>query len=88
MVRDENVEYSSMGFALFFLGEYANMILTLSMKMVRDENGPPRKKMVRKTSVRFGIRKLKKKIVNQAYDLFFRAVEHFIFAQTVDTNFY
>ena len=26
-----NVEYSSMGFALFFLGEYANMILMSSL---------------------------------------------------------
>ena len=31
LVAGYNVEYSSMGFALFFLGEYANMILICSM---------------------------------------------------------
>lgn len=31
LVSGYNVEYSAMGFALFFLGEYANMILMSSM---------------------------------------------------------
>ena len=31
LVAGYNVEYSAMGFALFFLGEYANMILMCSL---------------------------------------------------------
>jgi len=31
LVAGYNVEYSAMGFALFFLGEYANMILMSSL---------------------------------------------------------
>jgi NADH-quinone oxidoreductase subunit H len=34
LVAGYNVEYSAMGFALFFLGEYANMILMSSMAVI------------------------------------------------------
>ena len=34
LVSGYNVEYSSMPFALFFLGEYANMILTSAMMTI------------------------------------------------------
>lgn len=34
LVAGYNVEYSSMGFALFFLGEYANMILMCSLTSI------------------------------------------------------
>ena len=34
LVSGYNVEYSSMGFALFFLGEYANMILMSAMASI------------------------------------------------------
>jgi NADH-quinone oxidoreductase subunit H len=34
LVAGYNVEYSAMGFALFFLGEYANMILMCSLTTV------------------------------------------------------
>ncbi len=33
LVAGYNVEYSAMGFALFFLGEYANMILMCSLAL-------------------------------------------------------
>lgn len=43
LVAGYNVEYSSMTFALFFLGEYANMILTSAMMVVLFMGGwlPP-----------------------------------------------
>ena len=43
LVSGYNVEYSSMGFALFFLGEYANMILTSAMMVILFMGGwlPP-----------------------------------------------
>ena len=34
LVAGYNVEYSAMGFALFFLGEYANMILMCSLTTI------------------------------------------------------
>jgi len=34
LVAGYNVEYSAMGFALFFLGEYANMILMCSLATI------------------------------------------------------
>ena len=34
LVSGYNVEYSSMGFALFFLGEYANILLPLIESML------------------------------------------------------
>jgi NADH-quinone oxidoreductase subunit H len=34
LVAGYNVEYSAMGFALFFLGEYANMILMSSLTVI------------------------------------------------------
>ena len=34
LVSGYNVEYSAMGFALFFLGEYANMLLMSSLTTV------------------------------------------------------
>jgi NADH-quinone oxidoreductase subunit H len=39
LVSGYNVEYSAMGFALFFLGEYGNMILMCSMTTVRFFGG-------------------------------------------------
>jgi NADH-quinone oxidoreductase subunit H len=39
LVSGYNVEYSAMGFALFFLGEYGNMILMSSMTTVRFRGG-------------------------------------------------
>jgi NADH-quinone oxidoreductase subunit H len=39
LVSGFNVEYSAMGFALFFLGEYGNMILISSMTTVRFFGG-------------------------------------------------
>jgi NADH-quinone oxidoreductase subunit H len=39
LVSGYNVEYSAMGFALFFLGEYGNMILMSSMTSVRFLGG-------------------------------------------------
>jgi len=39
LVSGYNVEYSAMGFALFFLGEYGNMILMSSMTTVRFFGG-------------------------------------------------
>jgi len=39
LVSGYNVEYSAMGFALFFLGEYGNMILMSSMTAVRFLGG-------------------------------------------------
>jgi len=39
LVSGYNVEYSAMGFALFFLGEYGNMILISSMTTVRFFGG-------------------------------------------------
>lgn len=43
LVAGYNVEYSSMTFALFFLGEYANMIITSSMMVILFMGGwlPP-----------------------------------------------
>lgn len=43
LVAGYNVEYSSMAFALFFLGEYANMILTSAMLVILFWSGwlPP-----------------------------------------------
>ena len=43
LVAGYNVEYSSMSFALFFLGEYANMILVSAMTVVLFMGGylPP-----------------------------------------------
>jgi len=34
LVAGYNVEYSAMGFALFFLGEYSNMILMSSLTTI------------------------------------------------------
>lgn len=34
LVAGYNVEYSAMGFALFFLGEYANMILMSGLAVI------------------------------------------------------
>jgi len=34
LVSGYNVEYSGMGFALFFLGEYANMLLMSSLTSI------------------------------------------------------
>jgi len=34
LVSGYNVEYSAMGFALFFLGEYANMLLMSGMTVI------------------------------------------------------
>lgn len=34
LVAGYNVEYSAMGFALFFLGEYANMILMCGLTLI------------------------------------------------------
>jgi NADH-quinone oxidoreductase subunit H len=34
LVAGYNVEYSAMGFALFFLGEYANMLLMCSLTTI------------------------------------------------------
>ena len=34
LVAGYNVEYSAMGFALFFLGEYANMLLMSGMTVI------------------------------------------------------
>jgi len=34
LVAGYNVEYSAMGFALFFLGEYANMIIMSSLGVI------------------------------------------------------
>jgi len=34
LVSGYNVEYSSMGFALFFLGEYANMLLMSALTSI------------------------------------------------------
>jgi NADH-quinone oxidoreductase subunit H len=34
LVAGYNVEYSAMGFALFFLGEYANMIIMSSFGVI------------------------------------------------------
>ncbi len=44
LVSGYNVEYSSMGFALFFLGEYSNMILMSSVTSILFRGGqlPPR----------------------------------------------
>jgi NADH-quinone oxidoreductase subunit H len=39
LVSGYNVEYSAMGFALFFLGEYGNMILMSSLTTVRFRGG-------------------------------------------------
>jgi len=39
LVSGYNVEYSAMGFALFFLGEYGNMILMCSITTVRFRGG-------------------------------------------------
>jgi len=39
LVSGYNVEYSAMGFALFFLGEYGNMILMSSVTTVRFRGG-------------------------------------------------
>ena len=43
LVAGYNVEYSGMGFALFFLGEYANMILMSSVTVILFMGGwlPP-----------------------------------------------
>lgn len=39
LVSGYNVEYSSMGFALFFLGEYSNMILMSSVTSILFRGG-------------------------------------------------
>jgi len=39
LVSGYNVEYSAMGFALFFLGEYSNMILMSSVTSILFRGG-------------------------------------------------
>jgi NADH-quinone oxidoreductase subunit H len=41
LVAGYNVEYSAMGFALFFLGEYANMLLMCALKTIKDKFKEP-----------------------------------------------